>query len=145
MRMKTVFFCALILLFGLVSSAYARNEQFVGDGCPDLAVPGITSKHLLFSTIKGLQEAAASKDEKKISRYLLYPVSINAHSGRKSLRSEKDLEASFAKIFTPKVLSTISQQKPENVFCNYQGVMLGDGEVWIGQRGRRIGVFTLNL
>ena len=48
-------------------------------------------------------------------------------------------------IMTGKVRQALLKQNVTNTFVNDQGVMVGDGELWLGQFGNEFGIFAINL
>jgi hypothetical protein len=38
----------------------------------------------------------------------------------------------------------ITAQKLEDLFCQYQGVMFGDGEVWVQKIQGKVGISAIN-
>jgi hypothetical protein len=47
------------------------------------------------------------------------------------VRNAADCLKSYSEIFNGKVIAAIKQQRFENLFVNYQGVMVGQGEIWM--------------
>ncbi|MFC3747168.1 hypothetical protein [Paenibacillus sp. GCM10012306] len=45
---------------------------------------------------------------------------------------------------TAKVKKKLLSQQEDKLFVNWQGVMVGDGELWIGQVDKKIGVIAVN-
>lgn len=94
----------------------------------DLSVAGIKDKKELVKFFGKLQAAAAAKDADALSKLASYPLRV----GKKDrIKNETVLKRKFSKVFTPKVLNAIAKLNRNDLFCNYQGVMVGDGEVWI--------------
>lgn len=128
------------ILFLQISQA-----QHVGDSCPDLSVTGISKKDELLKVFDGIKSAALSKDSIAIEKYILFPLVVNSKPKRKPLKNKEELQKDFAKVFTSKVLKVIELQKFESLFCRDQGVMIGDGEVWINESQGKIGIAVINL
>lgn len=61
------------------------------------------------------------------------PVSIN---------SEEDLRVVYDTIMTEEMKNIILEANSENIFNNYQGFMIGDGELWFDPRD---GILVFNL
>ena len=61
-----------------------------------------------------------------------FPITINPHTKTMMrIATPKAFVASYDKIVTPHIADVIEKQKYENLFVNYQGAMLGSGEIWI--------------
>jgi hypothetical protein len=66
-------------------------------------------------------------------------------SGAIRQKSWEEMQKVFADVFTPCLKRVIAATRPEDLFANYQGVMLGGGAVWFGLQGsRRILFYTIN-
>lgn len=63
-------------------------------------------------------------------------------------RSYEWLLENVNSVFTPNVIASIQSQSVEGLFVNYQGVMIGDGQVWFAGRGqgekRKLIVIAIN-
>ena len=54
----------------------------------------------------------------------------------------------YDEIMTPPVRKAIVEQKVANLFVNWQGVMVGNGEAWLsvsGKEPKRYGIIAVNL
>ena len=62
-----------------------------------------------------------------------YPLAIA--KGKKSVRIKgpADLIARYSEVITPCIRQTILAQRISRLFCRDQGVMFGNGEVWINE------------
>ncbi|MFF2089781.1 hypothetical protein [Paenibacillus sp. NPDC058174] len=75
---------------------------------------------------------------------MAFPLKVN-HNGKSiEIKSKKEFIAKYNKIMTPKIKKKLLAQKADKVLVNWKGVMVGDGELWIGQTGKHIKVFALN-
>jgi len=57
-----------------------------------------------------------------------YPLGTTTSGTVKNMIECRDR---YARIFNQKVVDAIDRQRFETLFANYQGVMIGRGEVWI--------------
>lgn len=140
----------LIFLF-LFQTAYAAKSLIISNptksssGC-NLHIANFNTKQEFFDFFKLLQNAAKSKDKTDFLNLVLFP--LNTHligvKGRVSIKTKKELKKNLSEIFSDNILQVISNQKISTLFCNYQGVMLGNGEVWIGKYKEKIGIKTIN-
>jgi hypothetical protein len=46
-------------------------------------------------------------------------------------RSAAALTANYAEVFAPKVKTAVAAANPHNLFVRDQGVMIGNGEIWM--------------
>ena len=83
------------------------------------------------STIADLQERVANEDTIAVSAFISYPITVTINGKRKKLRQAEDLEPLYDDIFTPEIIEVIVNQDYGSLFVNSEGVMFGNGEVWM--------------
>ena len=111
---------AAVTLILYSTSSLAGSGRFAVAGVKDAEV------HAFFLKFKA---AVINHDVKKVASMASYPLMVNgkfAASNRLSFISHYDV------IFTPKVVGAIKHQTYQKLWSNYEGVMIGDGEVWFG-------------
>jgi hypothetical protein len=74
-----------------------------------------------------LKEAVGKNDRKAVCGLIQYPL----RSSGGMIHSVSSCEARYGTIFNDKVISAIAKQRFEDLFVNWQGVMIGNGEVWM--------------
>jgi hypothetical protein len=141
-----------ILLLGLLS--FSTGIIFAGNHipgkvvapCDNFEATGITNVEVFSQFFTSLQTAAASKGDKAaIVKFIIYPLRVNKAGKSRHVKTKVGVENNFSKIFTDKVLQAITHQKYADLFCRDQGVMIGDGQVWINQQGDKIGIYAINV
>jgi hypothetical protein len=126
------FFFAFILL---ATSAVADDD------C--IAVYGsIAVKNFLHQ----LQVAVATDNRAQVVSMVRLPINIEIAGKQTRLRYQSELLKYYDVAFDPKVKGFIAKQKFEDLFCNWQGVMIGRGEIWINSVGKpsRLKIITIN-
>ena len=91
------------------------------------AVAGIENAAEFEAVFASLQKAVAANDRSRVADLVLYPL---------------------REIMTPTVRKAIVEQKIANLFVNWQGVMVGNGEAWLSVSGKdpkRYGIIAVNL
>lgn len=83
------------------------------------------------STIADLQRRVADEDSIAVSAFISYPITVSINGMRKTLRQAEDLEEYYGDIFTPDIVEVIVNQDYGSLFVNSDGVMFGNGEVWM--------------
>src|SRR5262249_13950273 len=81
--------------------------------------------------IAALQKAVAADDRRKVASMIRYPIVIFAGGRSVLFRTPASLVASYNLIFTPLLKKLIANAKPQEMFRNWQGAMIGRGEIWI--------------
>ena len=116
----------------ITSSTLQLTPQEEKDSVVDGSVPtpwenaGIADVRGLKLFIKKLQRWSAMDNRDSIAANIGYPL-LNDES----ISSPKILLQQFEKVFNVKVKAALQQQKLNSLFRNFQGVMIGNGELWI--------------
>jgi uncharacterized protein len=116
----------------------------VGPRCHDISVTGIKSKGAFFKFLDTLKSIISAKDSDAINKLVIFPLRVNANPN-KVIKTPIELKQNFSFVFNEKIVKAITFQKPEEIFCNYQGAMIGNGEVWISQSGDKVGIYVINI
>ncbi|MFC4877025.1 hypothetical protein [Microbulbifer halophilus] len=61
-----------------------------------------------------------------------YPFKARIDDRAVTIRDAAHFVEDYDKVFTSKVRKAVSSQTYPNLFANWQGVMIGDGEIWFG-------------
>ena len=72
--------------------------------------------------------AVVGGDRAQVVEYVNFPLNI---AGGKKIGGPGEFQRNYEKIITPAVLKAVSAQDFGKVFVNQQGVMVGDGQVWL--------------
>jgi hypothetical protein len=109
-------------------------------------VAGITDPEKFNEIFRNVQDLAAKDDKQGLAEYVLYPMLLNKDGKNEKIADQKAFIANYDLIFTIHVKATLQHQKIEKLFVNYKGVMVGDGEVWLGVTDKGdIGIQSVNL
>jgi hypothetical protein len=94
----------------------------------DLSVGShVKVQHLLTD----LQQAVAQHNTAAVAALVHYPIKVNPGKHPITIKSPKAFAKDYDSIITHDISDVILKQKYDALFVNSQGVMLGDGEVWI--------------
>ena len=140
-----------IALLGFLSLTSCKEEEppispistKIGSHC-DLRVAGIKSMEPLKAFLADLQKALSNDDIETLANMISFPLRQPI-----GIKTKEDFIQNYEKIFTAEVKEVVQKQKFKDLFCNYQGVMIGDGEVWMsalayGQDEVTIKITTVN-
>ncbi|MGQ3479928.1 hypothetical protein [Paenibacillus sp. TY11] len=111
-------------------------------------VAGIQDPKAFLNTFKALQKAVADNDKEKVANYILYPLRVNDSEKSLTIPNKEDFIAKYDQIFTDAIREALVNQKTDDLFVNYQGVMVGSGELWLRRatnNPKLFGVFSINL
>ncbi|HDS1146982.1 TPA: hypothetical protein QDZ88_000559 [Stenotrophomonas maltophilia] len=96
--------------------ARARIEAVLGDAA---------QYEKVFNAFK---TAVVGGDRAAVVEEVRFPLNI---SGGKKITGPGEFQRNYEKIITPAVVKAVSEQDFGKVFVNQQGVMIGDGQVWL--------------
>ena len=99
--------------------ARARIERVLGD-------PGAYEK-----VFTALQQGVASGDRAAVAALMRYPLRVDVAGNPRQIRDAATFEREYDSVVTRGVARTIAAQNFDTVFASQQGVMLGNGQVWI--------------
>lgn len=85
-----------------------------------------------------------ANDKTQLSALFTYPMSINFDGTAVTYPDKNSFVLEYDTIFTPVVKTALQNQKIEDLFVNYQGVMVGNGEVWLGMEGNHYVIISIN-
>jgi hypothetical protein len=92
------------------------------------ALFGEHERYLAF--FQELKDAVIRDDRKKVAGLVNYPLNVSAGGRRTVVRSRAELLRRYREVFNENVIRAVKAQEPDTLFANWQGVMLGDGQVW---------------
>lgn len=84
--------------------------------------------HMFFIDLK---KAVSAGDKMAIAAMVDYPITVSIGGKDVRIKSGKDFVSHYDHIFSDKIVTAIEKQTYAALFANDQGIMIGDGEVWI--------------
>lgn len=78
-----------------------------------------------------LQQAVSQHNAAVVAALVHYPIKVNPGKHAVTIKNPRVFIKDYDLIITPDISSAILKQKYDALFVNSQGVMIGDGEVWI--------------
>ncbi|GGA74983.1 hypothetical protein GCM10011385_31270 [Nitratireductor aestuarii] len=85
--------------------------------------------------LEQLQKAIAADDRQAVAAMVDYPFETRIGGKKVRIRDKKRFVADYGKIITRKIKDAVAKQRYEDLFANWQGVMIGDGEIWFSGIG----------
>ena len=83
------------------------------------------------SVFNELQRGVAAGDRAAVAGLMRYPVRVTIAGKNQKVADAAAFQRDYDRIVTPALAKLIAEQKFDTLFVNWQGVMLGQGEVWI--------------
>lgn len=93
-----------------------------------------------------LQAAIAAGDKSTVAGLVDYPFQARIGDKAIKVRDAAHFIADYDRVITAKVKAAVAKQTYATLFANWQGVMIGDGEIWfsgIGD-GKQVKIIAIN-
>lgn len=109
------------------------------------AVAGISDPAHITQFLAGLKQALAAGDRMAVAAMINYPLHVYA-PGRDPViyRDAVTLRAGYARVFTPEVTAAVAAATSGSLFVRDQGVMIGNGQVWMNEIHGAVKIITIN-
>jgi len=114
---------AFLLMFGL-AGPFSRLEA------QRFAVAGFDDDSVAVSFFRDLRLAVQHDDHAAVAAFIRFPLLVNDRAGHTEVRDAQAFLAQYATIMTPNVRNAVLAQSPDSLFANWQGVMIGRGQIW---------------
>lgn len=140
--MKTVLIAALSSFIALSAPATAQTDADMNKRLDETE-----GGHKPFAEFfPKLQKAIASDDKAAVAAMVNYPFVAYSKTGSVQIKDAKHFIADYDKLITAKVKAAVAKQTYATLFTNWQGVMIGDGEIWFDQVGdsMEVKVYAIN-
>ncbi|MFC3207428.1 hypothetical protein [Aquamicrobium soli] len=122
------FFYSFVIGFGLLAVTPASAQTAAEMDASLDAVFGVHEPYRQF--FEKLQKSVAANDKAAVAAMIDYPFRARINGKAVKLRDAAHFVQDYNKIVTPKVKHAIANQTYPALFANWQGVSIGDGEVW---------------
>lgn len=139
-----------ILVLGVVAFAPGAHaaDTVLGSSC-DLKDAGGVDKQDFLNFDRVLRKAIQDGDAATAAMLSDYPLGVHKGPASISIDTPVTFQSQFDEIFPDYVRKTILSEKPEQLSCNWEGVMYGNGVVWVSLTGEantsRYRIATINL
>ncbi len=92
-----------------------------------------------------LQAVVEKDDSARFASLVRYPVRVFDGSSRAKVSTAAELIKRYPSFMSPAVRKAILDQSPACLFGNYQGVMIGDGQIWFTEQpNQKMRIITIN-
>ncbi|MCW8060438.1 hypothetical protein [Agrobacterium tumefaciens] len=122
---------AALLSSGIPGSAAAQSAAETNQ-----ALDALFGSHAPYQQFfEKLQKAIATSDKQAVASMVDYPFRARIAGKAIKINDAAHFLADYDKIITAKVKQAILKQTYPTLFANWQGVSIGDGEVWFSGVG----------
>ncbi|REE85143.1 hypothetical protein A8990_11361 [Paenibacillus taihuensis] len=119
----------------------------IESGTNPFEVAGIRNPNDMVAVFNKVQKAIADGDQAEVANNILYPLRVNSKDGSELIQTRHDFVEHYDEIITEGVKKAIANQSVDKLFVNYQGVMVGNGDIWFGgsaDENQVIGIIAIN-
>lgn len=107
---------------------------------------GAKEDTVIESFARKIKYAIESSNYKWISNHISYPISVYTNGTKKTINDAKLFLKYSATIFTKKFKNKMAHVRTKDLFTNWRGAMLGNGDIWISYVSKNIhGPFYLKI
>jgi hypothetical protein len=143
----TTSFLAVLVLGSAASLAAIIQSNGDSQACSgstvDVQGAEVAKKSRAF--LAELQSAVSTDDKNKVAAMISYPLLVIHGSQRTRIKTKAAFLSGYPRIFDDQVRRSIAQQSAKCLFGNYQGTMIGNGEVWFSeQQNGTVKIITVN-
>lgn len=78
-----------------------------------------------------LQDRVTAQDAETVAALVSYPLTVTINGERVVISGEAEFVERYDDLITPEIAEIIMTQDYANLFVNQDGVMFGNGEVWM--------------
>jgi hypothetical protein len=108
-------------------------------------VIGITNVKEFEKSFNIIKSLVKNNEKSKVASYVSYPLNVNKKDKKIKIKSKEDFIKSYNTIITEDVKKALLNQDVTKTFVNYQGVMVGDGEVWFTHIKNKAMIYAINI
>lgn len=126
-RSTALLFCAALAAATFATSSARSDEASVDQQIESLLGDAADYKELFYAFKVALEEG---KSDIVVS-LVNYPLTANIDGEQATYASEQELLDAYDSVFTETIVEAVSNQEYGDLFVNSEGVMIGNGEVWI--------------
>ncbi|MBZ9622098.1 hypothetical protein G9F71_004390 [Clostridium sp. FP2] len=108
-------------------------------------VIGITNVKEFEKSFNIIKSLVQNNEISKVANYVSYPLNVNKKDKKIKIKSKENFIKSYNTIITEDVKKALLNQDVTKTFVNYQGVMVGDGEVWFTHIKNKAMIYAINI
>ena len=108
-------------------------------------VIGITNAKEFEKSFNIIKALVKNNEKLKVANYVSYPLNVNKKDSKIKIKSKEEFIKSYDSIITEEVKKALINQDVAKTFVNYQGVMVGDGEMWFTHINNKAMIYAINI
>jgi hypothetical protein len=124
------YFRPLLTMVLVVAATLPSSATTVAD--VNARIDRVLGNHARYqTTIDAFQQSVAAGQKEDVAAFVRYPIRVSVNGKTATINSADAFIKSYDAIMTPGIVGAIKAQKYEDLFVNSQGVMFGNGQVWL--------------
>ncbi len=120
-----------LLVAAMVIALSAGSSFAQGKALNDTLDSMFGSHDNYVKVITGFQNAVKTHDTAAAAALVDYPISVKINGKDTNIKSASEFVQNYDAIMTKEITNAVVNQNLDDLFVNWQGVMFGDGQVWI--------------
>ncbi len=122
----------LLAALGLALALSAAPAMAQTDADTDASIDSVLGDHAAYrAAFDAIQKAVADGDKSGFAGWVSYPITVTTDGKKTTIKDAAQFEKDYDLILTDEIKTAISGQKWQDLFVNDQGMMFGDGQVWV--------------
>jgi hypothetical protein len=121
----------LFLILVAVSVLFLASAHRVWASSDHISAQQVTADDKAF--FQEIKQAIESHDAKWIAENINLPLNVNINGKKFSIKTEKSFIKNYDNIITTSIVDAVRLQDENDMFKNWQGIMIGRGQIWFGQ------------
>lgn len=117
----------ILCFFTFILPAVAQSDKEINNQLDEL----FGQHEVYHSFFTDLKKAVSASDKNAVAAMVHYPITVSVGGKDVKIKSGKDFVSHYDHVFSDKIVAAIGKETYAALFANDQGVMIGDGEVWI--------------
>ncbi|MCT4613087.1 MAG: hypothetical protein N4A47_06940 [Clostridia bacterium] len=144
--MRKLIYVVAILIIVLAMIKGIDKGNIITETENKYLVAGIEDSASFENTFKAIKEVIKEDNSEELEKYIIYPLIVHDNGKTIEIEDKEMFVNKYEEIVTNKIKESIINQKEEDLFVNYQGVMVGNGEVWLGalEDQSKYGIIVIN-
>jgi hypothetical protein len=123
MKILRLLLITILFLFSFPPSAPSQEQR-------SYSIAGVDDPSKVEEFLKVLQGLVSRDKKEDVMKLIHFPITVKISGKKQVLKSKEALLKNYAQAFNSNVKDAILKQKTSDLFVNWQGIMIGNGQIW---------------
>jgi len=119
------------LIFAVVSVLFLGSAHRVWASSDHISAEQVTTDDKAF--FQKIRLAVENHDAKWMAKNIGFPITVSLNGKRVPIKSEKSFITNYDIIVTKSIVDAVLSQDENDMFKNWQGIMVGHGQLWFNE------------